>query len=122
MAGRKSSASLSVVPASPKKDLRLQAPDSLTVRQSELWKEIVDSKTAGWFTPDNGALLVGYVKAIASHEIISLQVEAVEAGKEMELKDVDKLYSMQERQARLIQSFATKLRLTQQSRWQPKNA
>ena len=122
MAGRKSTASLSVVPISTKKDSRLAAPKTLTKRQSQLWIEIVNSKPADWFTPNNSALLVGYVKSIVSHEFISLGVDAVEAGKEIGVKGMDKLYAMQERKARLIQSFATKLRLTQQSRWQPKTA
>jgi hypothetical protein len=125
MAGRKSAASLSVVPISTKKDSRLAAPKILTKRQSELWIEIVNSKPADWFTADNASLLSGYVSAIASHEHLSGRVDSLEAGvfdSLLDMKDQDKLYAMQERQARLIQSFATKLRLTQQSRWQPKTA
>ena len=80
MAGRKSAASLSVVPASPKKDSRLEPPKSLTKRQREIWIEIVDSKPADWFTSDNGPLLVGYVRAIASHEFLSHRVDLIESG------------------------------------------
>lgn len=126
MAGRKSAASLSVVPISGNKDSRLAAPKSLTKRQAELWVAIVNSKPADWFTTDNASLLYGYVSAISSHEIISVRVNALETvtmeSGEMDLRVADSLYGMQERQARLIQSFATKLRLTQQSRWQPKTA
>jgi hypothetical protein len=110
---KKSAASLSVVPSISPKDSRLVAPTSLTGRQKELWAEIVSAKPAAWFTVDAQSLLVGYVRAIASHDYISLQIDAVESGREMDMQDVDKLYSMQERQARLIQTFATKLRLTQ---------
>lgn len=114
---KKSAASLSVVAVKPR-DSRLPPPANLTQRQKELWLEIVASKPADWFTPDAQSLLLGYVKAIASHEILSARVDAVEAQGGMEdMKDEDRLYAMLERQARLVQSFATKMRLTQQARY-----
>lgn len=120
---KKSAASLSVVASISPKDSRLIAPASLTARQKELWAEIVAAKPADWFTVDAQSLLVGYVKAIASHEIISERIDSIEAQGGMEdLRDEDRLYAMQERQARLVQSFATKMRLTQQSRYQNSTA
>jgi hypothetical protein len=119
---KKSAASLSVVAVKPK-DARLSPPSFLTVRQKELWLKVAAAKPAGWFTEDCEALLVGYVKAIASHEIISARIDALESGEQsMELKDENRLYAMQERQARLVQSFATKMRLTNQSRYQNSTA
>jgi hypothetical protein len=121
---KKSAASLSVVPVKPK-DARIAPPSFLTARQKELWLEIVASKPADWFTEDCKALLVGYVKAIASHEILSRRVDILESDDYEsieDLKDEDRLYAMQERQARLIQSFATKMRLTNQSRYQNSTA
>jgi hypothetical protein len=115
---KKSAASMSVVASIKPKDSRLAPPSTLTARQKELWLEIVASKPADWFTVDAQSLLVGYVKAIASHESLSQRVDAMEAGAFVgELKDEDKLYGMLERQARLVQSFATKMRLTQQARY-----
>jgi hypothetical protein len=115
---RKSAASLSVVPKIDPKDARLSPPESLTDGQKELWIEIVGAKPAGWFTIDAQSLLIGYVKAIASHEILSAKVDAVEkAGGMDDMKEEDRLYKMLERQARLVQSFATKMRLTQQARY-----
>lgn len=120
---KKSAASMSVVATIKPKDARLAPPASLTPRQKELWLEIVASKPADWFTVDAQSLLVGYVKSISSYEIISARVEAVEADGGMEdLRDEDRLYAMQERQARLVQSFATKMRLTNQSRYQNSTA
>lgn len=115
---KKSAASLSVVPAIPAKDQRLSPPAFLSDRQRELWIEIVASRPANWFTVDMQSLLVGYVKAITSHELLSRRVDLMEQCCEpLQLKDEDKLYGMVERQARLIQTFATKMRLTQQSRY-----
>jgi len=115
---KKSAASMSVVASITPKDSRLPPPASLTARQKELWLEIVASKSADWFTVDAQSLLVGYVKAIVSHEVLAQRVDFMEASDErLDLKDEDKLYAMLERQARLVQSFATKMRLTQQARY-----
>lgn len=81
------------------------------------------SKPAGWFTADAKALLVGYVAAIASHECLSKLVDLMEASNEpQELIYQTRLYAMVERQARLIQTFATKMRLTQQARYSARSA
>jgi hypothetical protein len=108
---KKSAASMSVVASIKPKDSRLPPPANLTERQKELWLEIVASKPADWFTLDAQSLLLGYVKAIASHEVLSSRVDAVEAQGGMDdMKEEDRLYAMLERQARLVQSFATKMR------------
>lgn len=115
---KKSAASMSVVATIKPVDARLSPPVSLTARQKELWLEIVSAKPSDWFTVDAQPLLLGYVKAVASHESLSQRVDAMEAGESIgDMKDEDKLYAMQERQARLVQSFATKMRLTQQARY-----
>jgi hypothetical protein len=115
---KKSAASMSVVASIKPRDSRLPPPAHLTERQKELWLEIVASKPADWFTVGAQSLLVGYIKAIASYETLSARVDAVEAKGGMDdLKDEDRLYAMLERQARLVQSFATKMRLTQQARY-----
>ncbi len=61
---------------------------------------------------------MGYVNAIASHEILAQRSDAIEATlADADLKLLNKVHAMIERQARLIQTSATKLRLTQQSRY-----
>ena len=117
---KKSAASMSVVASIKPKDARLSPPASLTDRQKELWLEIVASKPADWFTVDAKSLLVGYVKAIASYETLSARIDMMESADNVapvDIKTEDKLYAMLERQARLVQSFATKMRLTQQARY-----
>ena len=119
---KKSAASLTVVAVKPK-DARLAPPRTLTEKQKELWLEIVASKPADWFTVDVQSLLVAYVKAITSYDSLSARVDAMElAPGQVDIKDEDKLYAMLERQVRLIQSFATKMRLTNQSRYQNSTA
>jgi hypothetical protein len=119
---KKPSASLTVVPPKPPVDARLVSPESLTGRQKELWEGIISSKPASWFDHSNSPLLVGYVKSRASPEALALRSDAIEATLDQgdgDLKTLNRLHAMIERQARLIQTFATKLRLTQQSRYAP---
>lgn len=121
---KKSAASLSVV-APVNIGARLLAPKFLAARQKEIWKDIVTAKPAGWFDCCNAPLLSGYVSAIASHEILALRAQGIEATLlhgEGDLKTLNKIHGMIERQARLMQTLATKLRLTQQSRYTPATA
>jgi hypothetical protein len=69
------------------------------------------------------SLLVGCINAIASHEILAQRSDAIEAKlDDADLKLLNKVHAMIVRQARLIQTFATKLRLTQQSHYTAANA
>ena len=116
--GRKSAASLSVVPKGIV--TVLSAPKSLTARQAVIWREIVLARPASWFDPSNAPLLVGYVNAISSHEVLAKRSDTIETTlADADLKLLNRVHGMMERQAKLIQTFATKLRLTQQSRYTP---
>lgn len=78
------------------------------------------SKPASWFDQSNAPLLTGYVKSVASHVFLASRSDAIEAtlaDGEGDLKTLNRIHAMIERQGRLIQTFATKLRLTQQSRY-----
>ena len=115
---RKSGASLSVVPVQPIG--RVEAPDGLSESEATLWRQVVDSKPAEWFGEDSSPLLLEYVRAKVSCDVLHAQVQAALAGGEpKEIKDAMQLRDMESR--RLL-SIGTKLRLTQQSRYTPKAA
>jgi hypothetical protein len=115
---KQSGASLSVVPVQPL--ARVSAPDGLSREEAELWRQVVDSKPADWFGEDSAPLLVEYVRAKVSCDVLHAQVQAALAGGDpKEIKDAMQLRDMESR--RLL-SIGTKLRLTQQSRYTPKAA
>lgn len=116
---RKSLAALSV--AVIHKDARLPVPTGFTPRQKQIYLELVSSKPSDWFQTDAIPLLTAYCKAISYHEILSVQIEEAQENK-IDIKDLRSLYEVHGKQAGLIQSCATKLRLTAQSRWQPSTA
>jgi hypothetical protein len=116
--GRKSTASLTVVPAGLPS--RLEPPTGMSEAQANLWREVVAGKPVEWFAADNAPLLVEYVRAVDTANLLDAMISAQFAGKgDDSLKD---LLTMRDREAKRAVSIATKLRLTQQSRYTPQAA
>lgn len=114
----KSTASLSVLPVKPVG--RVEAPAGLTAEEVAHWDVIVDSMPSDWFSGSSVPVLVEYVRAKTSCDLLHCTVAAALAGGDAgEIKEAMKLRDMESR--RLV-SLATKLRLTQQSRYTPKAA
>lgn len=113
-----SSASLSVVPVVAM--TRMAPPRGLSDDESRLWREVVDSKPVEWFQPDSAPLLTEYVRAVVMSGQLDAQLKAALVGSETgELKA---LLDMRDKESKRVVSIATKLRLTQQSRYTPQAA
>ena len=115
---RKSTASLSVVAIGA--PVRLAAPSDLTADQAARWLAVVQSKPVDWFGPDSAPLLKEYVRAEAMCDLLALQIEAEIAGGEP--GNLKVLLDMRDKESKRLTSVATKLRLTQQSRYTPQAA
>lgn len=122
--GRRSAASLSVVAGSI--DGRPKAPDDLTKEQCEIWDRVVANEAADTFkTAALQQLLKDYCRHTASALKLARMIEAVEGLAEMktdDLEDYDRLLKMRDRETKAIADKATKLRLTNQSRYTPQAA
>lgn len=119
--GRKSAASLTVVPAGI--PARMEPPQGLTESQVAMWREIVAGKPADWFAADNAPLLAEYVRAVDMCNALAFQIGAALAGDPVEAALLLKGYlDMRDKEAKRATSIATKLRLTQQSRYTPQAA
>lgn len=119
---RKSTASLSVVPIGVTS--RLTAPACLSAEETALWIEVVASKPVEWFQPDSAPLLKEYVRAVHMCDLLALQIEAALAGGESgdEGPSIKNYLDMRDKESKRVASLATKLRLTQQSRYTPQAA
>src|SRR5688572_446653 len=124
MAGRKSAAALSVVVGSI--DGRPQAPTDLTKDQREVWERTVANEAADTFrTTALQQLLKEYCRHVASAKKLASMIEAMEKLEVMSddnLDDYDKLLRMRDRETKALADKATKLRLTNQSRYTPQAA
>ena len=120
--GRKSAASLSVVAGSI--DSRSGPPYSLTKREAAIWRRVVASESATFFkTAAVQELLAEFCRHADMAEFLSGWLARYRDG---DLSDDDppplsfgKLLLSREREARAAAAMATRLRITNQARYQP---
>lgn len=121
--GKKSAASLAVVPVVPGK--RPEPPAELTEAQAEVWRAVVQTKPADWFTDDSHPLLVAYCKHVVTARQLGAAIDAFNTAlltDDEHVKRYDKLLAMRERETRAITALARSMRLTQQARYDAKRA
>lgn len=115
--GERHLASVTVLPVGPAK-----APDTLTAEQGKIWTETVASKPPEWFGRDSAPILESYCIAIARRRYISARIEHQMSLKQPSARKCAELLALEVKQTQVIASLATKMRLTQQSRYTPKAA
>lgn len=121
--GRKSLAELSVVAVTP--GARPEPPADLTAAEATYWRDVAATKPADWWKADTHILLKAYCRAAAQHD----QISATIAGISPRRLKTDKGWAKYERMRKLqattsgeLSTLATKMRLTQQSRYTEKSA
>jgi hypothetical protein len=82
---------------------------------------VVATKPADWFDDDSAPVLKEYVRAATTSDILDRRVKAAMEGGDS-VDEVKKLLDMRDKEARRLVTMATKLRLTQQSRYTEKTA
>jgi hypothetical protein len=122
---RKSAASLSVIAGSL--DQRPSPPSDLTELEAEVWERTVSHEAADVFgTAALQQMLKDYCRHVVAAERLGKVIEGHMGGEPLEepisLKELDCLLKMRDRETKAIADKATKLRLTNQSRYTPKAA
>jgi hypothetical protein len=128
--GRRSAASLLVVPAAVEQIPRQRPPAELSREQAAVWSAIVRAEPADWFSASTRPVLVQYCRHIVAARRAAEMIEALEASIAERAAvnganpltitlsasaEFDRLLKMQERESRVIASLATKMRITQQA-------
>lgn len=116
--GRKSAAALAVVTALPGQ--RPEPPAELTDEQAAEWRAIVGRMPADWFTRETQPLLVQYCRHVVKARLVAQAINDFDPAwlaDEDGLKRYDKLTQIAEREGRAMSSLATRMRITQQSRY-----
>lgn len=93
---------------------RPAAPSHLTADQRKEWRAIVDRLPADWFTRENYPLLAQYCRHVDNANRIATAIDGLT---DMASEEAERLLKMAEREGRAMSSLATRLRLTQQSRY-----
>jgi hypothetical protein len=117
--GRKSAASLAVADASTHLTQRVTPPADLTPIQRHYWVEIANSLPADWWRDDNKSLLAEYCRTHSTLAFINAQIDELEARDPVAVDTMMYLELLKRRESlvRLQLTQATKMRLTQQSRY-----
>lgn len=76
--GRKSVASLTVVPT-PLPGRRYAPPKTLSDVEAKVWKSVVATKPADWFSEDSHPLLVAYCRSTVMADKIAVELDSLEA-------------------------------------------
>ena len=85
----------------------------MTPYQAKVWEEVVSSVPADWFQSED-VLLTQYCRHVqTAHELGQLVNSFDLRG---DIKQLNRLLMMRERETRALTHLATKMRLTQQSR------
>ena len=120
-------------------DERMQPPPELRPAEAKIWLAITGRLPADWFTSDNAPLLKEMCRHIAvadelaaDEEALRAQIVAIKASSETEsakialvgtlTKSLHSTLKLHMLETNVIGNLATKLRLTNQSRWQPLKA
>jgi len=118
-AGRKSSAELEIVSTMGENQLsvikRPAAPEELTVEESVEWERVVGSMPAEWFKPETHAMLVQYCRHVVGSRRMSQRIETEESSPILDMKELERMYRMRERESRAASMLATRMRITQQT-------
>ena len=119
--GRKSSASLSVV--RPLENGLPQAPESYSDDAAALWSQMIASKPADWWDAGTYPLLDSYIRTCIEHQKISALVDGMHPiSSDDEIEAYEKLHKIQDRLASQMARMATKMRLSQQSKYGARSA
>lgn len=103
---------------------RPDAPYDLTDEQSEEWWAVVNRMPADWFPRETHALLAQYCRHVVTARRVAQLIADAEnpktKGVALDVDAYDKLLKLQEREGRAMSSLATRMRLTQQTTYDPK--
>ncbi len=115
--GRKSAAELGIIHGIRE---RPEPPDELTPEQVEEWRAVVARMPVDWFRREIHPLLCAYCRHICNARHIAGLIEdarVVDVADRKAVMRYNRFLGMQERQTSALMGLATRMRLTNQSRY-----
>ena len=97
-------------------------PPTLTPAQAALWKSILCSKQPQWWDQGNLHLLSALVRHITAYEALCAQIERFDFADPEHLETLNRLTLMRDRECKLMMALTVKMRLSQQSVYEPERA
>ena len=114
---------LKPVPPAPEPAAFPAAPRGLSRRQRALWRSIAASKPPTWWDAATLPLLAALVAHAETLEHLQAQFDQLgDLSTPAALAHLEQLSRLRDREAKALASLSTKLRLTPQSRYEPRAA
>lgn len=124
--GRKSAASeLLTVNVPVSVDARIPIPDHLTPDQEAVFRQVVNVLPARFFSPEQSELLAMYARHVVTARMMSAEIDRWRLAWFSEdggLDRFDRMSKLRDRETKAALAAARALRLTNQSRIQPRGA
>jgi hypothetical protein len=90
-------------------------PTELTFDEKSVWERVVSSKPDDWFQPSTFDLLKAYCRHSIYSDRFSIALDHAWNDPKPDLKLIDHLSSLHERETQALSRLATKMRISQQS-------
>lgn len=100
--------------------VHLAPSDHLTAEQAEIWRQTVHARSPDYFSQDAVPLLEEFCRVVIACRVLAAKVDRLMAKGKM--KELRQLLEMRDRESKRLTSIATKLRITNQSRYTPLSA
>lgn len=100
--------------------VHLAPSDHLTAEQAEIWRQTVHARSPDYFSQDSVPLLEEFCRVVVACRVLAAKVDAALSSGRPE--DSRALFEMRDRESKRLTSIATKLRITNQSRYTPLSA
>ena len=100
---------------------RPPAPEYLTPDQKLTWRRTVDACPVDWFPTETHDVLVEYCQAVEASRKIALREQSMDFAT-ADIDDLKVIRTMAIKESASISSLATKLRITNQARFDPASA
>lgn len=100
--------------------VHLAPSDHLTAAQAEIWRQTVNARAPDYFGQDAVPLLEEFCRVVVMCRVLAERIDTLTAKGEVEA--IRALLEMRDRESKRLTSIATKLRITNQSRYTPLSA
>lgn len=95
-------------------------PEGLSDAEAALWRAVVESKPSDYFGRESWPVLKEFCRAAIMCDVLAaLITDAIESG---EVRQIRRALETRDREAKRMADIATKLRMTQQSRYTAQTA
>ena len=117
--GPKSAEELMVTASSAALVQRMEPPDELwRDEECAVWRQVVEALPADWFSPADAPLLVQYCRHVVQARRVAQLIRQMEhTSAPLDLDAWTRLMRAQDAQSAAVARLATKMRLSQQSRY-----